>query len=210
AALHGQAPTGESVTSELEFHPVADIFPMMSDREFLDLVADIRENGLREPIWLHRDGRIIDGRNRYLACRQLGIEPETRTYTEDDATLVKFVLSLNLHRRHLNESQRAMVAARIANLGKGQRADRIDTAIAVSQEQAADHLNVSVDSIQRAKKVRESGVPELAAMVESGELAVSTAAVIAEIEPERQREVISVDDEKEIIRRANEIKRAKR
>src|SRR5690606_1090891 len=99
---------------------------------------------------------------------------------------------------------------RIANLGKGQRADRIDTAIAVSQEQAADHLNVSVDSIQRAKKVRESGVPELAAMVESGELAVSTAAVIAEIEPERQREVISVDDEKEIIRRANEIKRAKR
>jgi DNA-binding transcriptional regulator YdaS (Cro superfamily) len=123
---------------------------------------------------------------------------------------VSFVVSLNLHRRHLSESQRAMVAARIANLAHGQRADLVDTAIAVSQEQAAEQLNVSVDSVQRARRVREQGVPELATMVESGAVAVSTAAVIAEVEPEEQREVIAAADEKEIVKRANEIKRRKK
>lgn len=198
------------MSDELEFHPVADIFPMMSDREFLDLVADIRENGLREPVWLHRDGRIIDGRNRYLACRHIGVEPQTRTYDGDDSGLVKFVVSLNLHRRHLNESQRAMVAARLANLGKGQRADRVDSKILLSQDQAADLLSVSVGSVKHGRKVQESGVPELAEAVETGKVAVSTAAIIATATPEEQRQVIAADDEKEIIRRANEIKRAKR
>lgn len=71
-------------------------------------------------------------------------------------------------------------------------------------------LNVSRETVVKAKKVQERGVPELAAKVESGELAVSTAAVIAEQTPEEQREVIAADDEKAIVRRANEIKRAKR
>jgi N6-adenosine-specific RNA methylase IME4/ParB-like chromosome segregation protein Spo0J len=196
-----------TVEPELEFHPVADIFPMMSTREFDDLVADIAEHGLREPVWLHRDGRIIDGRNRYLACRKAGLPPEFRGYEGDDDLLVSFVVSLNLHRRHLNESQRAMVAAKIANLGHGQRSDRVDTAIAVSQEAAAEQLNVSVDSLQRAKRVRESGVPELAVKVESGDLAVSTAAEIARAPVEEQQRVVSLDDKDAILAAAKEIKR---
>ena len=194
--------------AQLEFHPVADIFPMMSDREFLDLVEDIRQHGLHEPVLVHADGRIVDGRNRYLACREIGIEPESLIYDGPDDSLVAFVLSLNLHRRHLNESQRAMVAARIANLGHGQRADRVEGSIDTST--AAEMLNVGTASVKRARKVQEDAVPELAAMVESGTVAVSTAAVIAEQPPEEQREVIAADDEKTIVKRANEIKRAKR
>ncbi|HEY9415135.1 MAG TPA: ParB/RepB/Spo0J family partition protein, partial [Pseudonocardia sp.] len=98
--------------TELEFHPVADIFPMMAADEFAGLVADIRERGQREPVWLHPDGRIIDGRNRYRACREAGVEPRTRQW-DGRGSLVEFVVSLNLHRRHLDKGQRAIVALSI-------------------------------------------------------------------------------------------------
>lgn len=198
--------------NELDFHPVADIFPMMSEREFADLVADITENGLREPVWLHGDGRIIDGRNRYLACERVGRECEFRTYEGNDDGLVKFVVSLNLHRRHLNESQRSMVAARIAGFKHG--GDRVSGQAAnlpvATQAEAADLLNVSERSVRAAGKVQESGVPELGEAVESGKVAVSTAATIAEAPEEEQREVIAADDEKAIIAKAKAIQQRRK
>lgn len=219
------------MSEERQFHPVADIFPMMSEREFADLVEDVAANGLRESIWLHGDGRIIDGRNRYRACIQAGVEPVFRTYSGDDAGLVGFVVSLNLHRRHLNESQRAMIAARIANMSVGRpavnasieaftQADSLleressttETAAvpAVTQAQAAELLNVSRTGVQRAHKVQEQAVPELIEKVDAGRISVSTAAAIAEAPAEEQREVIAADNEREIVRRANEIKRRKK
>lgn len=200
--------------TDLEFHPVADIFPMMTDQEFDELVEDIGAHGLREPIWLHRDGRIIDGRNRYRACRKAGVEPTFRTYEDDDEGLVAFAVSLNLKRRHLKEGQRAMVAARIANLKPGRPAiepsEETVEISTVSQSRAADLLNVSRESVNKANKVQRHAVPELAAKVESGEIAVSTAAVIAEAPEEEQREVIASGDNKQIVKRANEIRQRKR
>lgn len=99
---------------DLQAHPVANIFPVMDEAEYAGLVADIRANGLREPIWLHQ-GQIIDGRNRYRACRSLGIEPLTRTW-DGKGSLVAFVVSLNIHRRHLTSGQRAIVALDIEQM----------------------------------------------------------------------------------------------
>lgn len=106
-----------------------------------------------------------------------------------NGSLIAFVVSLNLHRRHLNESQRAMVAAKLANLSNGQRASQICEA--VTQPQAAGMLGVSERSVNTAKQVQQSGAPELVAAVEQGTVAVSTAAVISSLTEPEQREVVA-------------------
>ena len=93
-----------------EFHPVTEIFPLMQGEQYERLVQDIRENGLHESIWLHPDGRIIDGRNRHRACLDAGRVPHFETW-KGKGSLIQFVVSLNLHRRHLTSSQRAAAAA---------------------------------------------------------------------------------------------------
>lgn len=67
-----------------EFHPLAEIFPLVEGTEFDELVADIKANGLHEPIVVFED-KILDGRNRYRACMAAGVEPTFTAYTGDDS-----------------------------------------------------------------------------------------------------------------------------
>ncbi len=91
-------------------HPIANAFPMMEGEEFNQLVEDIRTNGQQDPIEyiLHEGEKIIvDGRNRLRACIEAEVEPAfSKCFTESDA-LLAYVWSKNLHRRHLNPTQRA-------------------------------------------------------------------------------------------------------
>jgi hypothetical protein len=125
-----------------------------------------------EAIWTY-DGKIVDGRNRFNACKALEIKPEFREWDGEGRSIASFVVSLNLHRRHLNESQRGMVAARLANMSEGRQSTA--SIEAVSQPQAAEMLNVSRPSVQRATKVLKEATPETIAAVESGKLPVSVA-----------------------------------
>jgi hypothetical protein len=170
----------------MKYHPLADIFPLIEGSDYDALVADIKANGLLEPIWIYED-KILDGRNRWRACKDAKIEPKTREYKGKDA--LGFIVSLNLKRRHLNESQRGMVGARIANLGEG-RPDKTTASIeAVSQPKAAVLMNVGRASIQRAKQVIERGTPELVKAVDSGRMPVSVAERLTKATPQKQREV---------------------
>jgi predicted HicB family RNase H-like nuclease len=99
-------------SNTIEFHSVANIFPMMTGKEFEALKQDILTNGLKEPIWLY-EGKIIDGRNRYLACLETGTKPIFREYNGNESDLIDFVISLNIYRRHLNTSQKACLAVDI-------------------------------------------------------------------------------------------------
>ena len=135
----------------MKFHPLSELFPLMQGREFDELVADIKAHGLREPITT-LDGMILDGRNRWRACEAAGAEPRTCEYHGEDP--LGWVVSLNLHRRHLDESQRAIVAAKIANLGDGQRKSASPIGErAVTQGEAAQLLNVGKRSVERAREV---------------------------------------------------------
>ena len=60
---------------DMEFHPIADLFPMMVEKDFNELVDDIRQNGLHQPIVVY-EGHILDGRNRYRACKLAGVTPK--------------------------------------------------------------------------------------------------------------------------------------
>lgn len=174
------------------YAPAADLFPLMGDAEFFALVEDIKTHGLREPIVLDIDGRILDGRNREKACRRASVEPRYVTYDGPDA--VAYVLSENLHRRHLSESQRAMVAARVATLRREDslKQNRSVTAKAVTatQPEVASRLNVSVDSVQRARRVIDRGTDELVQAVDAGDIPVSAAAILVEARPEDQRTIV--------------------
>lgn len=93
----------------IEFHPAAEIFPLMSEEELSKLVENIKDHGLIEPILVY-EGKIIDGRNRYRASREAGVEPRYEEAELKEQTPIEFVLSKNLHRRHLTAPQRAALA----------------------------------------------------------------------------------------------------
>jgi len=179
----------EVTQGKCQFHEISNLFPLMRGTEFEELKRDIATNGLHEAIWLHPDGSILDGRNRYRACIETNTEPRFRTWN-DKGSLVSFVLSMNLHRRHLNESQRSMVAAKIANMPQGTRCD-IRSIDLMSQSDAAQILNISTPSLKRAKKVLVSGTPELREAVEAGHVAVSAAAEIAEMSQDQQQRIVA-------------------
>ena len=96
-----------------EFHPLATLLPLLDTAGFDELVADIRAHGLREPIVMF-EGKVLAGRNRYRACVEAGVEPTFAVYQGDDP--VAYVISLNLRRRHLDESQRQQSRATLKRL----------------------------------------------------------------------------------------------
>ena len=184
-------------------HPLADMFPMLDAEAHAALVADIKENGLLEPGVLLNDGTLLDGRNRRLACETAGVEMRWQVYEGEDE--LTYVISKNVHRRHLNPGQRAMigfellevfearakarqVAAGVA-FGKGAKVgadphqpidDTPATPAAKKQRglRAVDEAAKLVDSTGRAiarAKRVMEKAPELAAQVAAGTLALEAA-----------------------------------
>ena len=192
---------------ELAFHAIADIFPLMDGQPLADLTEDIKIHGLREPIWLY-EGQILDGRNRYRACLAAGVEPVFADYSGNDA--LAFAVSLNLHRRHLNESQRGMVGANIATLKQGEvgrHHEKSEGPMGLSE--TAELLNVGVRTIKRAKQVIKNGVPELQQQVSAGNIKVRPAADISKLPAEQQLAILKKEDPKAVQQAAKELRAEK-
>ena len=102
--------------TEPQIHPVAALFPMLTDDELADMAADISERGLIHPVVLDAEGRILDGRNRYAACKLAGVEPRFETYDGEDPG--GYALSVNVTRRNLRPGQRYLVAEQARRLAE--------------------------------------------------------------------------------------------
>lgn len=172
----------------MEYHLYANLIPRMSQTEYDSLRDDIAANGLFEAIYLY-DGKILDGRHRYMACVECGIKPRYATYKGDDP--IGFVVSENLKRRHLNAGQLAMVALAVEEqyavlakerqiesgkqYGKGKLKVLPEPAKPIhAAKEAAKITGASRSGIVKAKRVAKEA-PDLAEKVKSGELPLDRA-----------------------------------
>lgn len=177
--------------TRLEAHPFADLFPVLGKDEAKELGDDIEANGLYDKIWLY-EGKILDGRNRYAQCLDRDIDPRFEEYKGKDP--LGFAISKNLHRRHLSESQRAMVAAKLVTAKKGGQPGGESANLPIqptTAKEAARRLNVSESSVKGAQKVRKKGTPALVKEVEKGTVTVAAAAKVADLPADEQKKVVA-------------------
>lgn len=167
----------------MEAHEYANLFPMMTSEEMAQLCEDMRASGYDHsaPIVLY-NGLILDGRNRQLAADTVGLTPVYITFGGNDQAALDFVIRHNLKRRHLNETQRAVVAGRLANMERGGdrpsandlNFDHANLHNGISQSAAAAMLNVSPRTVATVKAVTKAA-PELVERMERGEMTANEA-----------------------------------
>jgi ParB-like chromosome segregation protein Spo0J len=182
-----------------EVHPVASLFPMMDDVSFQALKEDIKTHGQLEPI-LYWKKMLVDGRNRLRACEELNIEPR-EVELMDETDPIAYVISHNLHRRHLTTSQRSDVAAKIATMRSGTRTD-LGSKDTKSIDDAAKQMKVSPASVKRAKKVHSKGSKAVKKAMADGTLPVSTAAALVDAVPDKEQQTKLMEDGVDTVRDA--------
>ncbi len=199
-------PAPEAPIQEYEIHPLADLLPMMSERESMLLRADIFKNGQQEEIIL-LDDMILDGRNRYKACIDLGITPKTKKFEGDKGAALEFVIARNIHRRQLSASQKSIVALNclphIRDVVARERIEKIRAArkeiqamLPGTTRKAASNLQsrdiagmlvgVSGRSVQYALDLSKKA-PEMVAKVMRGDIALSKALLEAKVKVKKNK-----------------------
>ena len=211
AAPNERATTGNPLAG-YKIHPVAAIFPLMVGKARAEFGADIKKNGLREPIVTHL-GEVADGRNRLIGCIDAGVEPRFVEWT-GTGSIVDWIISINIHRRHLTDQQRAMIAAKVAEVmavdgrrrsaqnlrNSGSHTENLDPesrAHGSSAEMAARMLNVSKDATAKAAAVLKKGSTGLIEAVKSGNVSLDAASKVATLPHQKQEEVLTKGKAKE-------------
>lgn len=201
-------------------HPAAELFPLLDGEALAELAADIQAQGQQEPIVLF-DGCILDGRNRWAACKKAGIEPRTRTLAKCESPTA-YVISANLHRRHLNPLQKASVSAKATPMfaveaakrhregglsaGRGRPKGVGHAAPNLSAGRATDQAAKATGAGQKSTKALVAigkKAPEVIAAVDAGLVTtVRDAERIANLDPEQRKDALRLVTEGETPREA--------
>lgn len=190
------------MAADYQFHSYSNLFPLITGEEYEAFRSDIDAHGQRDPIILY-EGKILDGRNRYRCCLDLGREPIVEHYQGSDP--LAYVLSLNLYRRQLSVAQRALIAAEFSSLRKGEADEATPPLEKLQLEEASKLMAVSARSISSACKVVRDGAPELLLAVRNGDITVSAAELVCKL-PKQEQQSLCDKGAKAIARAARDIR----
>lgn len=173
----------------LSRHPLSALFSALdlSEEALHNLAESIQEQGLLQPIVV-LEGQVLDGWNRYQACRLAGIPATTQEFDGSDAW--GYVQAANLHRRHVTPPQRVAVLARYRELARvptGTQPAPLPTVKALEAD-----LQITHGAAQRAHQVLRAGDPQINAALEAGQISLDRAAKVANLpEPERAAALVA-------------------
>lgn len=203
------------MTQPLELHPVCNSYSTMLDEGYRALIEDIRVNGVKVPIVVSA-GQIIDGKHRYRACKELGIECPTIEW--NGADVWADARSLNLIRRHMAKDQiyaTLLVAAQkhpeiakplkeakekaVERKANGQKSggrgkkktlascdDQVSKSVSKSSDVIGKELSMSGATVERVERLAREA-PELIEKVAKGETTVTKA--LREVNLRKRREI---------------------
>lgn len=220
---------------DLVEHPQSSIVPEMRTDEWEAFVDDVRDRGITDPIVIC--GKIIlDGRHRVRACRELHVDKVPfRAVSMNEGAQLNYLIRAALLRRHLSDSQRAMLAARLkpafevaanerqkqaGGEHKNHQKSRENGAKALmenfpqalasgtARDQAGKAAGVSGKLVDAASKVIDEGTPKLVEMVDAGEVSVSAAAAVAKLPRKKQAAVVK-EGPKSVKKAAKDVREGK-
>ena len=174
-------PKAEMTSPSYSLHPLCRIFPMGRPEALTEMTRDIVRRGLQEPIALYQ-GRILDGKARYMVCGSIGVPWRFTEYAGDDP--VQFVVEKNLTDRALTTAQRSIAAAKITILSRAKVQNKrlpsplfagFSYTVFVSVLTASKWFDVSPRSIKSARAVIAHDDLELTMDVENGSISLAEA-----------------------------------
>ena len=180
--------------SDIQFHPIADCFPMLGESDFQELKEDIRKHGQRAKVLIFQE-KILDGRNRYKAIRELGMEPMISVFRGSYAQAVDMVVSLNLRRRHMDREEIRIAAGKLKTLDRGsnQYGGKVDpTRVGsepMTQKVIASSLGITEGEVMKAALIEEKASSEVKEAYNKREISQGQAYEYAHHAPEKQREL---------------------
>ena len=180
-----------------KFHPICLLFPRMTDDELLELAEDLKAKGLLHDIVLYQ-GKILDGRNRYLACPTAGVEPRFTEWKGKGSPL-ESVISENLVRRHLTSSQKAVIAHDLLPLLEkeakerqtlGKKLPKVSSNGKGKASQVAARITKTNHTYVQAVKAVSRDAPELLDAIRAGNLKVPDATTLAKLTKAKRTKVL--------------------
>ena len=154
---------------EYPIHPANRILPPLSDEDYLRLEHSVREQGVRQPVRMTENNHIVDGRYRQMAALATGQPLPVWEHPVPSGQELTQVIHHNAHRM-VTDDQKA-VAAQFLTWGGGD----IGTGDKLTYPEAANIFQISEQSVEKARKVRQYGVTKVFDALQAGTMTLDEA-----------------------------------